>query len=343
MAILLDCTFRDGGYQTGWRFDDAFLAGYLHMAGALNLDILEIGYIRSVPAATAGAGDFANLPESLTPQQRALFRGINGAKLAVMVDAADLPEADVMAHADSIARRIATAAHDCPIAVIRIATRLQHLARAVDYVAAFDAHGFSVIINLMQAADIPVDELAGTLPEAIGAAPLAAFYVADSFGRMAPEEVRTLIGTLAHLLPVPLGFHAHDNCGLAVANAAAALAAGARYLDATMGGLGRGAGNAQTESLRLLLEHRPDDAALASLEVFLAEHVEPLRAQARWGASPVYRRQARAGLHPTYAQRLAEDAGLSESGRLALLARLADTAQPGRFDADSLAIVRQAS
>lgn len=341
MTILLDCTIRDGGYQTGWRFDDAFLAAYLAVAEALDLGIVEIGYLRLTPPEQPGAGDYAGLPESLTAQQSALLRQVARPRLAVMVDAADLPEAETSLHAQTIAGRIK--ASGIPVSVIRIATRMNHLSRTVAYARAFDRQGFAVIVNLMQAADLSPHELGRKLPDIIGDAPLTAVYVADSFGRMTPADVSLLVGTLARTVPLPLGFHAHDNCGLAVANATAASAAGARYLDATMGGLGRGAGNAQTESLRLVAGTHPGETALAGLELFLAEQIEPMRARANWGASAVYRRQARTGLHPTYAQRIAEDPQLGEAARLALLARLAKTGQPGRFDPDTLADARRAA
>lgn len=340
MTILLDCTFRDGGYQTGWHFDDAFLAAYLAVTRSLDLGIIEIGYMRFTPPQRPDAGDFAGLPESLTAQQSALLCRVEHPQLAVMLDAADLPDTGTSVHAATIIGRIESSG--IPISVIRIATRMPHLSRTVAYARAFAEHGVRVIVNLMQAADLSARVLGRELPTVIGDTPLAAFYVADSFGRMTPADVSVLVGTLAQVLPVPLGFHAHDNCGLAVANATAASAAGARYLDATMGGLGRGAGNARTESLRLVTGSPPGEAALAELELFLAERIEPLHARANWGASALYRRQARTGLHPTYAQRIAEDVQLDEAARLALLARLAKTGQPGRFDADALAEARRA-
>lgn len=339
MAILLDCTIRDGGYQTGWRFDDAFLSTYLAVAGSLGLGIIEIGYLRFTPPEEPGSGDYAGLPESLTVQQAALLRRVERLQLAVMIDAAELPDTEADRHAENLLGRI-TASH-IPVSVIRIATRMNHLSRTLAYARAFHGRGIAVIVNLMQAADLSAEELGRELPVMIGDTPLAAFYVADSFGRMTPADVSLLVGTLARSLPLPVGFHAHDNCGLAVANATAALSAGARYLDATMGGLGRGAGNAQTESLRLVIGEQPGESAFAGLEIFLAEHIEPMRAHANWGASALYRRQARTGLHPTYAQRIAEDPQLGESARLALLARLAKTEQPGRFNPDTLAEARR--
>lgn len=74
-------------------------------------------------------------------------------------------------------------------------------------------------------------------------------YVADSAGAMLPHEVQEKVDVLTNALNVPVGFHAHNNLGLAIANCLAAVDAGARFLDSSLRGLGAGAGNAQTEVL----------------------------------------------------------------------------------------------
>ena len=71
--------------------------------------------------------------------------------------------------------------------------------------------------------------------------------IADSAGYMTPDDVRARISLLVEKLPIPVGFHAHNNLGLAVANALTAAECGADYIDVTCRGLGAGAGNAQAE------------------------------------------------------------------------------------------------
>jgi 4-hydroxy-2-oxovalerate aldolase len=79
-------------------------------------------------------------------------------------------------------------------------------------------------------------------------------YMADSAGAMLPHEVAEKVNHLTNNLDVPIGFHAHNNLGLAIANNLAAIDAGATYLDSSLRGLGAGAGNAQTEVLIGVLE-----------------------------------------------------------------------------------------
>lgn len=340
--VLLDCTLRDGGYQTAWRFSDAFVADWLTVCSAIGVDRVELGYLKVVPTGRdVGCGDYAELPRSLTSTQRALLGAASSVSGAVMVDAADAARVPV----EEAAARIEASLDQSPITIstVRIAGRLDGLPGALALATRLSAGGQTVILNLMQAADLPPERLAQELPRLLDDAPIEALYFADSFGRMRPSDVTRLFEVVGGALALPLGFHAHDNLGLAAANTEAALAAGAAFLDATMGGLGRGAGNAATETVRLLLDPQPDADALALCDRFLACHIEPLRASGRWGASPLYRWQARGGLHPTYAQKLAEDASLSDLHRFSVLDFVERSGNGGRFDAGLLDAARRAS
>ncbi len=66
--------------------------------------------------------------------------------------------------------------------------------------------------------------------------------IADSAGYMTPDDVRARISLLVEKLPIPVGFHAHNNLGLAVANALTAAECGADYIDVTCRGLARAPG-----------------------------------------------------------------------------------------------------
>jgi len=80
-----------------------------------------------------------------------------------------------------------------------------------------------------------------------------AVYVTDSAGAMLPKDVSEKISSLKRNLKVPIGHHAHNNLGLAVANSLMAIDAGATYIDGSLSGLGAGAGNTPTEMLIAVL------------------------------------------------------------------------------------------
>lgn len=80
--------------------------------------------------------------------------------------------------------------------------------------------------------------------------------LADSAGYLLPEDVATRIKAVKEAVSIPVGFHAHNNLSLAVANSLAAIDAGATYVDATLRGLGAGSGNAQLEVLAGVLDRK---------------------------------------------------------------------------------------
>lgn len=324
--VLMDCTLRDGGFQTDWRFSDAMARQYFDTCQAMGVDMVELGYLNlAAPGTPVAMGSYKALPESLSEQQRELVKP-GTLRAAVMIDAwriLDLPTHEV-------AQVILSAVARAPfrIEVLRIAAMSSQLDASFALAQVLAESDLAVMINLMQVAELSPEQLARDL-RGLGQVPIQAFYFADSFGRMLPEQVHRVLRQAGELTDLPLGFHAHDNYGLAVANTHAALQAGARYVDGTFAGIGRGAGNAPTETLALL---KPGQQEMASCERFLAEHIEPLRQEANWGYSPTYRCQAKHNVHPTYAQKLFEGAPLSALERIDILGRIAGHAGAGKYD-----------
>ena len=79
-------------------------------------------------------------------------------------------------------------------------------------------------------------------------------YIVDSAGGMIPSQVTDYIKAVKSFYDIAVGFHGHNNLSMANANSLAAIEAGAEFVDATLGGIGRGAGNAQLESLIAVLQ-----------------------------------------------------------------------------------------
>lgn len=83
---------------------------------------------------------------------------------------------------------------------------------------------------------------------------VGAVYMMDSAGHLLPDGVRARVSYLAEKLDIPVGFHAHANLDLHIANTIAAIEAGATYTDGTLKGLGAGAGNTPIEVLTAVLK-----------------------------------------------------------------------------------------
>ena len=105
----------------------------------------------------------------------------------------------------------------------------------------------------------------------------------DSAGAYFPEEVSDKIGLLALNLDVPVGFHAHNNLGLSIANSIAALEAGARIIDGTSKGFGAGAGNAPLEMIAAVLKRQ---ACNSSVDLYLALDAADLATRLFAGSLP---------------------------------------------------------
>jgi 4-hydroxy 2-oxovalerate aldolase len=111
-----------------------------------------------------------------------------------------------------------------------------------------------------------------------------AIYVVDSFGTLYSEQVQFLVRKYLGYCKASgkeVGIHAHNNLQLAFANTIEAIVLGANMLDATMAGLGRGAGNCPMELLIGFL-HNPKYNLLPILRC-VQDSIEPLRAQLGWG------------------------------------------------------------
>ena len=99
-------------------------------------------------------------------------------------------------------------------------------------------------------------------------------YVVDSAGAMLPGDVASRIRALKAALACDVGFHAHNNLGLAIGNSLAALEAGAGQIDGCLRGLGAGSGNAPTELLAAVLDKLGLDSGLDVFKLCdAAEHV----------------------------------------------------------------------
>ena len=137
--------------------------------------------------------------------------------------------------------------------MVRVATHSTEADVSRQHIVAAKEMGLEVVGFLMMAHMVEPDKLLeqAKLMESYGA---DIIYATDSAGAMLPKDVTERIELLVKELDVPVGFHGHNNLGLAMANTLAAAEAGATYLDGSVRALGAGAGNTQTEVMISVLE-----------------------------------------------------------------------------------------
>jgi 4-hydroxy 2-oxovalerate aldolase len=179
-----------------------------------------------------------------------------------------------------------------------VASYIHQIPTAVDMIK--DAHdkGYETTLNLMAISAVPDRELDEAL-EQLAESEVDIIYIVDSFGALYGEQTHYLVRQfMQHAGPAgkQVGFHAHNNQQLAYANTIQAIISGAHMVDASMAGLGRGAGNCQLE-LVLGFLHNPKFHLRPVLEC-IQEHVEPMRAELLWGYDIPYMLTGRLNQHP---------------------------------------------
>lgn len=168
-------------------------------------------------------------------------------------------------------------AYDHGVRVLRVATHVTEADVAIEHMKAAKqkgmfAAGFLMMVHMAEPEKILEQ---AKIFEAAGAD-----YVnlADSAGHLTTDEVKERISLLVEKLSIPVGFHAHNNLGLAVANSMAAVEEGASYIDGSLRGLGAGAGNTQIEVLQAVLQRcgRESGADLEKLSETAEEEAAPV-------------------------------------------------------------------
>ncbi len=235
---LLDATLRDGSHPMGHAFTAEQIA-----AVAAGLDAAGVEYVE-VSHGDGLGGSSVNYGRSLLTDEEMLAAAspaIRRSKLAALL----LPGIGTRDDVEMAARH--------GVRAVRVATHVTEADIAEQHIGLAKKLGLESFGFLMMGHMAPPERVAeqARLFESYGA---DVVYVADSAGTMLPGDVRDRIGAVAAAVRVPVGFHAHNNLSMAVANSVAALEAGASYLDGTCRGLGAGAGNAQLEVLTGVLD-----------------------------------------------------------------------------------------
>lgn len=313
--VILDCTFRDGGYYNDWDFPPSVVSAYLHAMKAAQIDVVELGFRfianKGFKGATAYTTDdflrSLSIPEGLT--------------VAVMVNGSDVLT-DLGLEA-SMERLFPEPASQTPVELVRFACHFHEFERVLPAVGWLSERGYRVGFNLMQIADRSREEIL-SLARLSKQWPVEVLYFADSMGSMTPEDAARIVGWLREEWDGPIGVHTHDNMGLAMPNTLSAAAAGATWMDATVTGMGRGPGNARTEELVIEAEAmRPDRKVnLVPLMTLIRKYFGPLKAKCGWGSNPYYYLSGKYGIHPTYIQEMLSDARYDEEDILAVIEHL---------------------
>ncbi len=296
---VLDCTLRDGGYYNNWDFDPELAQATVRALARSGVEVIEIGYKSNSTDKFYGLYKYCN--------ERLLqwLHSVKGTEFAFMIDLKEFCEGNQL-NKGSLDEVIVSE----PSSVfhwVRIAIRTSQIEPALEAIDYFNALGYKIALNLMGGSLIELEDLTSVLKRVEGK-PVEVLYLADSFGSFYPEDISRYYQHVKKHYSGDLGFHAHDNQGMAYVNAIQAIKEGVKYIDGTIYGMGRGAGNLRIEQFLLGMREKFEMNQYKPFHILqvLYQNYIPLQQKYGWGASYVYMMSGLKDIHQSYVQELSD-------------------------------------
>jgi len=293
---ILDCTLRDGGYYNNWDFDSDVVAQYLDNIASANIDFVELGLRNFAKKGFLGA--FAYTTEEFINTLNLPM----GPTYGVMVDAKTILDSGLTV--EEAISKLFVPAEQSRLGLVRVAAHFSEVESSVSIVSFLKKLGYTVGFNLMQAGGKSCNDIidkARLISEWSG---LDVLYFADSLGNMDSNEVNRIVKALRTNWSGPLGIHTHNNMGKGLDNTLASIEAGVTWLDSTITGMGRGAGNTPTEFLIASIEKGNSKYNPKPIYELVIRHFEKMQKEYGWGSNLLYFLGAQNNVHPTYIQNL---------------------------------------
>ena len=235
---ITDTTLRDGSHAFRHQFTREQVRAVVAALDQAGVPVIEVTHGDGLAGSSLQYG-FSRVPDlDLVEEAASTARR---ARIAILL----IPGIGTRHELREAVRRGAT--------VARIATQCTEADISEQHFGLAKELGMEAVGLLMMAHMIPPERLAeqALLMESYGA---DCVYVTDSAGAMLPWQAAAAVRALKEALRIQVGFHAHNNLGVAIGNCLAALEAGADQLDGSLRGCGAGAGNAATEVLAAVLD-----------------------------------------------------------------------------------------
>ncbi len=266
---VLDCTVRDGGLINDHYFDDHFVKAVYRAISKAGVDYMEIGYRCSKHIMSPdkfGKWKFCDEDEI----KRAIDGIESNTKLSMMVDVGRVEKDEILPCKDSV------------VDMVRVATYVKDVDKAIDLVNDAVDKGYEGSVNIMAISKALDNELDEALDQLERESKAHVVYIVDSFGSLYSENVQYLVQKYKKFLKTKeVGMHAHNNQQLGYANTIQGIIDGCNFVDGTIYGIGRAAGNCPLELLIGFLKNPKFDLR-PILDVIQKEFL-PLREKIEWG------------------------------------------------------------
>jgi len=266
---VLDCTIRDGGLINNHNFDFRFVRAVYAALSEAGIDYMEIGYKNSKKLFSPkefGIWKFCD-DEDIKKVTDGIKSNI---KISVMVDVDRVDIDDIKPQKLS------------PVSMIRVASYVKDIDKAIFLANNFSDKGYETTINIMAISRALDNELTECLHQLEEECRANIIYIVDSFGSLYQESTEFLIKKAKGILKSKeVGIHAHNNQQLGFSNTIEAIIHDANYVDATVYGLGRAAGNCPLELVLGFLKNPKFD--IRPVLDLISQEFIPLRNKLEWG------------------------------------------------------------
>ena len=237
--LISDPTLRDGNHAVNHQLNLHQVAAYAAAADAAGIPIVEVGHGNGIGASSLQIGESLASDKEMLETAR---ENLRSSKLGI----------HCMPGIATINKDLRQAI-EIGVDVVRVASHATEADITQRHICFVREKGIEVYGNLMMTHMASTEVLVGEClkMESYGA---QGVILMDSAGAYLPNDVTERVSALVTALSIPIGFHSHNNLGMAIANSIAAVEAGASIVDGTARGFGAGAGNAQLEVLVAVLE-----------------------------------------------------------------------------------------
>lgn len=285
---ILDCTLRDGGYVNNWQFKNENVLYIYNKLLEANIDYIEMGYLDS------NGSDNSTKIKTLN----CIPQDAHNNKL-IMINNGDYDIANLPDYTDNSS-----------IIGIRLAFHKKNIEKALKDCKKIKEKGYKLFIQPMLTINYSEDEFLGLIKEVNKIKPYA-FYIVDSFGCMDEKDIEKYSTLILKELDqnIKVGLHAHNNLQLCISNVDKIIKLLANkfevIIDASVYGMGRGAGNLATE---ILIKHFFDGEIykIEPLLDIIDNVLNAIRQEKYWGYSIDYYISAIYKCHPSYAKYLVD-------------------------------------
>ena len=293
---VLDCTIRDGGLINNYQFTLDFVKEVYRAICDSGVDIIELGKKLAVSKEYSrdkfgrwnfcDDDDIKEVVESYESEHRPL--------IAVMYDVGRV-DVSKLNHCDQ-----------SPFDMIRTACYVPDIDKGIDLAKRCKDQGYLTTVNIMAISAAIESELIEALAQVNEIEEIDYLYLVDSFGAFYSEQITYYLELFRKYAPKKeLGFHGHNNQQLAFSNTQQAIIDGVNLLDATINGIGRGAGNCNLELLLNFLKNPKFD--VRPVYRVIQESFVPLRHSIEWGFNDIYGISGHLNQHPRQAMKLRAD------------------------------------